>query len=160
MTFLWILARQESFNRFPFSFSFNRCALAARVDSCHESRDGAIGRQFAEIIQKRIDRIQEDAPGKQVKALPVPLEAYKKRRGGKRARKTKEKFAVTEYRKLQNRMSFGVEENEASYLDSSKGMGMIGNSGKIRATTEDKRSKGSSFLLTSPFFTSVLPVLS
>ena len=61
-----------------------KCALAARVDSCHEARDGSIGRQFAEIVQKRIDKIQEEAPGKQVKALPVPLEVAKKRRGGKR----------------------------------------------------------------------------
>ena len=45
-------------------------------------------------------------------------------------------------------MSFGVEEQESSFLDSAKGLGMVGHSGKIRATTADSRSKGDH--LTSP----------
>jgi len=116
--------------------------LAARVDSCHESPGGKIGVQFLEVIHKKLDKLQEPPTGKQSRALPVPLETSKKKRGGKRARKMKQKYAVTEYRKMQNRMTFGTEaEDEAGYMDESKGMGLVGNTGKIRALTTDSRSK-------------------
>lgn len=44
---------------------------------------------------------------KAVKALPAPLEAPRKKRGGRRVRKMKERYAVTELRKQANRMNFG-----------------------------------------------------
>jgi len=37
-----------------------------------------------DMVQKKIDKMQELAPGKQEKALPVPLEQARKRRGGRR----------------------------------------------------------------------------
>ena len=44
---------------------------------------------------------------KAVKALPAPIEASRKKRGGRRVRKMKERYATTDYRKLANRMNFG-----------------------------------------------------
>jgi hypothetical protein len=44
---------------------------------------------------------------KAVKALPTPLEGPRKKRGGRRVRKMKERYAVTELRKQANRMNFG-----------------------------------------------------
>ncbi len=44
---------------------------------------------------------------KLVKPLPKPVDPPKKRRGGKRVRKMKERFAVTELRKQANRTTFG-----------------------------------------------------
>jgi len=51
----------------------------------------------------------------------------------------KEKYAVTELRKLQNRTPFGMESEE-TWRESGKGFGMVGmsGSGKVRITTADK----------------------
>jgi U4/U6 small nuclear ribonucleoprotein PRP31 len=35
-------------------------------------------------IMKKLEKVQEPPPGKSVKALPVPMDGQKKRRGGKR----------------------------------------------------------------------------
>lgn len=68
-----------------------KCTLAARVDACHESTHGQIGQQFREDIEKKLDKLQEPPPVKFVKPLPKPIESSKKKRGGKRVRKMKER---------------------------------------------------------------------
>ncbi|ORY03530.1 Nop domain-containing protein [Basidiobolus meristosporus CBS 931.73] len=119
-----------------------KCTLAARVDRGHESIDGSIGRKFREEIDQKIEKLVEPPPGKNIKALPAPDDAPKKRRGGRRVRKQKEAYAVTDLRKAQNRMSFGVAEDEVGSMDSTRGLGMIGaNSGKVRAAVADSRAK-------------------
>jgi len=57
---------------------------------------------------KRFDKIQEPPPPKMRKPLPAPDDKPKKRRGGKRYRKMKEKMA-SEIRKYANRLKFGEE---------------------------------------------------
>lgn len=84
-----------------------KCTLAARVDACHESTDGQIGKMLKEEIMKKLDKLQEPPPVKFVKPLPKPIEASRKKRGGKRVRKMKERYAMTEFRKHANRMNFG-----------------------------------------------------
>lgn len=42
-----------------------------------------------------------------VKPLPKPIEQSRKKRGGKRVRKMKERYAMTEFRKNANRLNFG-----------------------------------------------------
>jgi U4/U6 small nuclear ribonucleoprotein PRP31 len=50
---------------------------------------------------------------------------------------------MTELRRAQNRMAFGVAEEEiGEHLGSTEGLGMIGNTGKIRATVSDRKVKG------------------
>jgi len=51
----------------------------------------------------------------------------------------KEKYAMTELRKLQNRTPFGMESEE-TWRESGKGFGMVGmsGSGKVRITSADK----------------------
>lgn len=83
-----------------------KCTLAARVDACHESPDGHIGRMLRDEIEKKLDKLQEPPPVKFVKPLPKPIETSKKKRGGKRVRKMKERYAMTELRKHANRMNF------------------------------------------------------
>ncbi|KAG2179677.1 hypothetical protein INT44_006525 [Umbelopsis vinacea] len=119
-----------------------KCVLAARIDTAHEARDGHRGRLMRDDIETKIEKLQEAPPNKNTKALPVPDEGPKKRRGGRRARKAKEALAMTELREAQNRMVFGHAEDEAESMDSSRGMGLIGNQvGKIRASAVDVRSK-------------------
>lgn len=80
--------------------------LAARVDACHESTDGHIGQMLREEIEKKLDKLQEPPPVKFVKPLPKPIDPGRKKRGGKRVRKMKERYAITEFRKHANRMNF------------------------------------------------------
>lgn len=84
-----------------------KSALAARVDASHQSSDGRIGKNLREEIEKKLDKLQEPPPVKSIKALPKPVDPPKKRRGGKRVRKMKERYAVTEMRKQANRITFG-----------------------------------------------------
>lgn len=83
-----------------------KVTLGARVDACHESPDGRIGRLLRDEIEKKLDKLQEPPPVKFVKPLPKPIEAPRKKRGGKRVRKMKERYATTEFRKQANRIIF------------------------------------------------------
>ncbi|EJD00962.1 Nop domain-containing protein [Fomitiporia mediterranea MF3/22] len=119
-----------------------KCVLAARMDLERRHRDGSYGEELREKIDKHVDRLAAPPPAKVVKPLPIPNDGPKKRRGGRRARKTKEAYAQTELRKLQNRMAFGEAEEEVGAFDQTKGMGMIGvASGRVRAGMGEARSK-------------------
>lgn len=127
---------------------------------------GTYGESLRDKIEKHIDRLAAPPPSKVVKALPIPNDGPKKRRGGKRfvlvcnvnyfhhnlrhfsARKAKEAYAQTELRKLQNRMSFGEAEQEVGAFDQTKGLGMIGvGTGKVRAGLGEEKTRGLLFLL-------------
>ncbi|TFK43363.1 hypothetical protein BDQ12DRAFT_622277 [Crucibulum laeve] len=119
-----------------------KCVLAARMDLERQRRDGTYGETLRDKIEKHIDRLAAPPPSKVTKALPIPNDGPKKRRGGKRARKAKEAYAQTELRKLQNRMVFGEAEEEVGAFDQTKGMGMIGvGTGKVRAGLGEAKSK-------------------
>lgn len=49
---------------------------------------------------KKIEKWQEKGPAKQGRVLPVPDMEPKKRRGGKRARKYKERYGLTDTKKV------------------------------------------------------------
>ncbi|KAJ7276225.1 hypothetical protein B0H12DRAFT_1174574 [Mycena haematopus] len=119
-----------------------KAVLAARMDLERQRRDGAYGESLRDKIEKHIDRLAAPPPSKVTKALPIPGDGPKKRRGGKRARKAKEAYAQTELRKLQNRMVFGEAEEEVGAFDQTKGMGMIGaTSGSVRAGLGESKSR-------------------
>jgi U4/U6 small nuclear ribonucleoprotein PRP31 len=84
-----------------------KCTLAARADALHSALDGSIGESLAVQVKQKIDKMLEPPPVKDKKALPKPLDKASKKRGGKRARKLKERLGMTELRKRQNRMNFG-----------------------------------------------------
>lgn len=119
-----------------------KSVLAARMDLERTRRDGSYGEELREKIEKHIDRLAAPPPAKTTKALPIPNDGPKKRRGGKRARKAKEAYAQTELRKLQNRMAFGEAEEEVGAFDQTKGLGMIGvGTGKVRAGMGEAKSR-------------------
>ncbi|NWU13100.1 PRP31 protein, partial [Cephalopterus ornatus] len=66
-----------------------------------------VGYELKEEIERKFDKWQEPPPVKQVKPLPAPLDGQRKKRGGRRYRKMKERLGLTEIRKQANRMSFG-----------------------------------------------------
>ncbi|XP_075159648.1 pre-mRNA processing factor 31 [Haematobia irritans] len=120
-----------------------KAVLAARVDACHESVHGEIGLKFKEDIEKKLDKLQEPPPVKFIKPLPKPIEGSKKKRGGKRVRKMKERYALTEFRKHANRMNFGDIEEDAYQDDLGYSRGTIGKTGtgRIRLPQVDEKTK-------------------
>ena len=58
--------------------------LAARIDASKGSRDGSYGRKMMAELTNKIVKMSEPPPNKMTKALPIPQETNKKKRGGKR----------------------------------------------------------------------------
>jgi hypothetical protein len=61
-----------------------KCVLAARMDLERARRDGSYGDSLRDKVEKHIDRLAAPPPSKITKALPIPGDGPKKRRGGKR----------------------------------------------------------------------------
>jgi U4/U6 small nuclear ribonucleoprotein PRP31 len=121
-----------------------KCTLAARVDSFHESPEGEVGEDLREQVQRKIDKILEPPPVKAAKPLPRPDDAPRKKRGGRRVRKMKERYAITEIRKQANRMTFGSIQEDAYQDDLGFDAGQLGRggvSGPVRAPTADKKTQ-------------------
>ncbi|XP_060860771.1 U4/U6 small nuclear ribonucleoprotein Prp31 [Metopolophium dirhodum] len=120
-----------------------KSTLAARVDAAHESLDGHIGMTLKEDIEKKLDKLTEPPPVKFIKPLPKPIDPGRKKRGGKRVRKMKERYAVTELRKQANRMNFADIEDDAYQEDLGYTRGTIGKSGtgRIRHAQVDEKTK-------------------
>ncbi|KAL7647102.1 UNVERIFIED_CONTAM: hypothetical protein RMT77_002360 [Armadillidium vulgare] len=120
-----------------------KATLAARVDSMHGSPDGSQGEAFREDVEKKLDKMQEPPPVKGIKPLPVPIDTPGKKRGGRRVRKMKERMAITDLRKAQNRMNFGEIEEDAYQDDLGYTRGQVGKggAGRIRKVTVDEKTR-------------------
>ena len=118
-----------------------KIVLCARIDEEGSYPDGSKGTQFRQEIDQAMRKLQTPPEQRGPRALPAPLEPISKKRGGKRVRRLKEQNALTEMRKLQNRVKFGEQEEEIEFGDESEGLGMLTQSGSIRAFTEDVRTK-------------------
>ncbi|KDN40513.1 Nop domain-containing protein [Tilletiaria anomala UBC 951] len=121
-----------------------KAVLAARMDGAKSMRDGSYGRKLYDELERKLEKLQEPPPSKMIKALPRPQEGGRKqRRGGRAARKMKEKYGMTELRKMQNRVEFGKAEEEAGAFDDILGMGMINSAstGRVRAQVADSKSR-------------------
>jgi len=113
-----------------------------------------------EDIEKKVNKWMDPPPARQEKALPAPDDKPRKHRGGRRARKLKQAYAMTELRKRQNRMTFGKASEEIG--NTFEDMGQLGSEGsgllRIVANAEDKGFKSTVWRL--PFdVRGVLPVL-
>ena len=118
-----------------------KIVLLARIDLARESPDGSAGQKMRQDVEKALRKLQTPPEHRGPRALPAPLEPISKKRGGKRVRKAKEQNAMTEMRKLQNRMKFGEQEEEVGFGDETEGLGMLSQSGSFRALKVDNRTK-------------------
>lgn len=118
-----------------------KSTLAARVDSTRGDPTGSQGRSYREEIRRKIEKWQEPPPAKQPKPLPVPDSEPKKKRGGRRLRKMKERYAITDMRKLANRMQFGVPEESSLGDGLGEGYGMLGQAGNGKLRVSVGQSK-------------------
>eukprot|EP00177_Eucheuma_denticulatum_P000020 GFKZ01000041.1.p1 GENE.GFKZ01000041.1~~GFKZ01000041.1.p1 ORF type:complete len:510 (+),score=76.75 GFKZ01000041.1:1579-3108(+) len=119
-----------------------KACLAARVDACRKQSDGAMGRALRAKLEEKFTKWQEPPPAKTAKPLPVPGdEAKRKHRGGKRARREKERMGLTDMRRLANRVKFG-EEGEVGVGNDLEGdgLGMLGAQGSNRLRVQSKKA--------------------
>ena len=119
-----------------------KCTLAARVDACHQATDGSIGLGFLDEINLKIEKMQEAPPCIRNKALPRPDDEPRKKRGGRRVRKMKEKTAVTELRRRANRVNFAQLEEDTLQDNLGFSLGNVNKegSGKVRGAVIDKKT--------------------
>ena len=104
-----------------------KCTLMARLDAYGEDPAGAAGTAMRAECVAKIEKWQEPPPAKFVKPLPVPDLEPKKRRGGRRLRKMKERYGMTDMRKAANRINFNQPEEEAGL--EGVGLGVLGAGG-------------------------------
>lgn len=118
-----------------------RCTLCARMDSFKEDPTGEKGREWCEQIWEKLKKWQEPPPPKKKKALVAPLGEIKKKRGGKRKRREKNKYEITDLAKAKNRMTFAKPEATDDYTGEGYGMvGLAGGSGR-RITQKKKNTQ-------------------
>ncbi|VVA91420.1 unnamed protein product [Arabis nemorensis] len=121
-----------------------KSTLAARVDDASGvDPSGTNGKALKEEILRKIKKCQEPSPARQPKPFQVPDSEPKKRRGGRRLRKTKERYAVTEMRKQANRIAFGVAEESSRGDGLGQGFGMLGQvkSNRLRVSSLPSKLK-------------------
>ncbi|EED91106.1 predicted protein [Thalassiosira pseudonana CCMP1335] len=124
-----------------------KLALVARSDfvNCEagRKRTADVGRKFHEELKQKFSKWEEPDKAQVVKALPKPDLTTKKRRGGKRIRRMKERFEETELMKQANKRAFSVESGE--YGDDAMGLtlGMLSTKegGAMRNTVEKKKMR-------------------
>ena len=122
-----------------------KCTLLARMDAHGKDPTGAPGRAMREEMSKKIEKWQEPPPAKKGDVLPLPDadEAKKHRRGGRKHRKMKERYGMTDIKKQANRMGFNQAEEEFYDGEDTIGLGVINKegSGRLRAVATQQRQK-------------------
>jgi U4/U6 small nuclear ribonucleoprotein PRP31 len=126
-----------------------KLALAARADHVNvetgRTRTSDVGRRLREELVTKFHKWEEPDRAQVVKALPKPDLTTKKRRGGKRIRRLKERFEETDMMKQANRRAFSAESGE--YGDDAMGLtlGMLDSKeaggGPMRNTVEKKKMR-------------------
>ncbi|KAI9917488.1 hypothetical protein PsorP6_013013 [Peronosclerospora sorghi] len=123
-----------------------KLSLMARVDSQPHPNDteGLIGVRFRSELVEKMEKWQEPQKAKTKKALPIPDEKPRRKRGSKRYRKIKERLQMTDVRREMNRQSFATAEEE--YGDNAMGItsGSLGQEGSGNLRIIRKEQKQSS----------------
>mmetsp|Transcript_16110 Transcript_16110/g.34858 ORF Transcript_16110/g.34858 Transcript_16110/m.34858 type:complete len:493 (-) Transcript_16110:371-1849(-) len=121
----------------------SKCSLLARVDAYGQDPAGVAGQKMRDEIIRKIEKWQEPPPAKTAKPLPCPDAEAKKRRGGKRLRKMKERYGLTDVRKAANRINFNQVEEEYMDGDEVMGLGLLGKegSGRLRIVAKQQKMK-------------------
>jgi len=134
-----------------------KCTLMARLDAYGEEPSGVAGERMRAECRAKIEKWQEPPPAKIVKPLPVPDLEPKKRRGGRRLRKQKERYGQTDMRKAANRLNFNQPEEEAGL--EGVGLGVLGAQGgdgrlRLNATHSKKLQRDASKFTAKKYGTS------
>ncbi|MEW5303488.1 MAG: hypothetical protein WDW36_006174 [Sanguina aurantia] len=139
-----VLTTPPSWRRKAAKLMASKCTLMARMDAFGQDPGGLAGGKMHAECARKIEKWQEPPPAKTVKPLPAPDAEIKKRRGGRRLRKMKERYGLTDVRKAANRMNFNVPEEE--YIDGDEviGLGVLGSkegTGRLKIVASQSRLK-------------------
>jgi RNA processing factor Prp31 len=112
----------------------SKITLATRIDCARGSRDGSMGLEYKRHCDEKLAQWTAPNKAKSHKPLPIPCEIKSKKRGGKRYRKAKEKYGLTDVHRERQRMKFGESGNGDEYGDSAMGLtnGTLGQRGSGR----------------------------
>mmetsp|Transcript_30209 Transcript_30209/g.90817 ORF Transcript_30209/g.90817 Transcript_30209/m.90817 type:complete len:502 (+) Transcript_30209:259-1764(+) len=123
----------------------SKASLAVRLDAFSKDstkHDTSAAEGFRQDIRGKIEKACEPPKAQKVKALPPPdIMTGKKKRGGRRVRKAKEKTRPTELRIQMNKRAF-AHDLGAEYGDDSMGLdfGMMNKEGgKLRAAQKKEK---------------------
>lgn len=95
----------ESFKTRIVRMLANGVAKCSKFDAGKASTDGSLGRRIKTEIENRFDKIQQPLPGQQPKPMFSQFDDKpKRRRGGRKYRKMKERLGLTQVRQMQNRV--------------------------------------------------------
>jgi U4/U6 small nuclear ribonucleoprotein PRP31 len=119
----------------------NKLVLAARCDVSKSDPEGKAGRKFRDEIENKINKELEPPPKKAARPLPAPIEKTGKKRGGKRSRRMKERYATTELRKAANRINFGDVGDDAYQDDLGLGRSQLQAIQKLRGPQINEKTK-------------------
>ncbi|SOV21069.1 U4/U6 small nuclear ribonucleoprotein PRP31, putative [Plasmodium sp. DRC-Itaito] len=129
----------DAYKKKAISLLASKCSLAARIDYFKKYKEGQYGLLLRQNIISHLIKLQEPPPLKQKKILPMPDEKRKRKRGGKRYRKLKEKTQITELRKQINRLPFGPETTDDFYnFNDQNTMLLNSNITKLKYTNKQK----------------------
>lgn len=125
-----------------------KLALVARYDFSNvdsgRTRSPSVGVNYRDQLKTKFEKMQEPDRAPVSKALPKPNLEAKKRRGGRRMRRMKERFEETAMMKQANTRAFSTQQGE--YGDDSMGitMGLLDTTdsgGAIRKVTEKRKMR-------------------
>lgn len=120
-----------------------KLVLAARCDFVNvdtgRKRSATSGIAFRQEILNKIQEWQAPHKAQVLKALPKPDLTIKKRRGGKRMRRMKERFEETELMKQANTRAFSLQSGEYGDDAMGRSMGMLDTEGGQLRKTFQKR---------------------
>jgi U4/U6 small nuclear ribonucleoprotein PRP31 len=125
-----------------------KLALAARFDFVNvdtgRPRSDSTGLKLKQELQEKFEKWQEPDKAPVLKALPKPDLEVKKRRGGKRSRRWKERFEETAMMKQANTRAFSAQQGE--YGDDAMGitMGLLDSAdsgGAVRKVAEKRKMR-------------------
>ena len=117
----------------------NGCSKASRIDFSGLDPLGEKGKRMREDIMKKFEKIQLPQGTRKVKKLKID-DKPKRRRGGKKYRKLKEKTQLTQIRKLKNRVTFNGEAQYEDY-QTGKSFGQLKKSFIGNLKVEKKKQK-------------------
>lgn len=119
----------------------NKCILAARCDASQSDLVGNAGKMLRSKIESLINKELEPPPKKAPRPLPAPIEKSGKKRGGKRVRRMKDRYAQTELRKAANRINFGDVGDDAYQNDLGFGRSQLNAIQKLRGPQINEKTK-------------------
>nr|PVC51553.1 U4/U6 snRNP-associated protein [Theileria orientalis] len=136
-----IQTSEPSVRRRAIKLVCGKVSLAAKIDLFKQHRNGQMGQEYRNLILQNLSKALEMPPAPMKKSLPVPEERVGRKRGGRRYRKMKEKYAMGEYQKYRNRLKFGTEAEDEFGLEIGDGLGMIGKGNYGKLTIQPKQNK-------------------